>query len=104
MTRRRLANRRASESFDLMAQGLKFTCTVSRFPDGTLAEVFLQNHKAGSAAGLAAQDSAVVASLALQFGVPLDTLRKSLMRDGRGRPTSPLATALDMLADRDGQP
>jgi hypothetical protein len=104
MTRRRLANRRASTSFYLWAQGLRFTCTASWFPDGTLAEVFLQNHKAGSAAGLAAQDSAVVASLALQFGVPLDTLRKSLMRDGRGRPTSPLATALDMLADRDGQP
>ena len=29
--RTRLPNRRQSETFDLTAQGLKFTCTISRF-------------------------------------------------------------------------
>ena len=46
--RRRLPNRRISESFDLESQGLRFTCTASRFADGTLAEIFLTNHRAGS--------------------------------------------------------
>ena len=76
MTRQRLPNRRASQTFDVQAQGLKFTATVSRFADGNLAEVFLQNHRAGSAAGILANDAAVAASLALQFGCPVDVLRK----------------------------
>lgn len=101
--RHRLPNRRASETFDLEAQGLKFTCTVSRFPDGSLAEIFLQNHKAGSMAGINAQDAAVVCSLALQHGVPLDVIRRALMRDGSGRASGPLATALDLLAEREGE-
>src|ERR1700730_4517315 len=100
--RERLPNRRQSETFDLTAQGLKITCTISRFPDGSLGEIFLQNHKAGSMAGINAQDAAVVCSLALQYGVPHETIRKALMRDGQGRASGPLATALDMLAERNG--
>ena len=99
--RSRLPNRRASETFEIEAQGLRFTCTVSRFSDGTLAEIFLQNHKAGSMAGINAQDAAVVCSLALQHGVPLDAIRRALMRDGNGRASGPLATALDTLAERE---
>jgi hypothetical protein len=94
----RLPNRRASLTFDIEAQGLRFTCTASRYTDGTLAEVFLQNHKAGSMAGINAQDSAVICSLALQHGVPLETIRRALMRDSRGRASGPLAAALDRLA------
>jgi hypothetical protein len=104
MSRRiRLPNRGESETFGLEAQGLKFTCTASRFPCGRLAEIFLQNHKAGSMAGINAQDAAVVCSLALQHGVPLDVIRRALMRDFKGRASGPLATALDMLAERDEQ-
>ena len=29
--RRRLSNRRSSETFDIESQGLKFTCSVSRY-------------------------------------------------------------------------
>ena len=41
----------------------------------------------------------MVASIALQFGVPLDVLRHALMRDSQGRPSGPLAAALDRLAE-----
>ena len=102
--RRRLPNRRASETFDLESQGLKFTCTVSRFSDGSVAEIFLQNHKAGSMAGINAQDAAVVCSLALQHGVPFETIRRALKRDANGRPSGPLATALDLLAEDGSAP
>jgi hypothetical protein len=97
--RQRLPNRRPSETFDLASQGLKFTATVSRFTDGTVAEVFLQNHKAGSMAGINAQDAAVVCSIALQYGVPIEVIRKALMRDSHGRPSGPLGTALDLIAE-----
>ena len=98
----RLPNRRASESFNLESQGLRFTCTASRFADGSLAEVFLQNHKCGSMAAINAQDSAVVCSLALQYGVPLEVIRRALMRDAQGRASGPLGVALDRIAGDDG--
>ena len=96
--RRRLPNRRQAETFELEAGGLRYVCTIGRFADGTLAEVFLSNGKAGSDSDTAARDSAVVASIALQYGVPLDVLRHALMRDAQGRPSGPLGAALNYLA------
>jgi hypothetical protein len=95
--RQRLPNRRFSETFAVEAQGMKFTATISRFDDGQVAEIFLSNHRAGSDADANACDAAVVASIALQFGVPLETIRKALMRDGRGQARTPLAAALDVI-------
>jgi hypothetical protein len=62
--RRRLENRRASESFSFECGRHRFVATVSYFP-GTdqLAEIFLGNGRAGSDVDAAAKDSAVVASL-----------------------------------------
>jgi hypothetical protein len=97
--RRRLPNRRACTTSDFESQGLKFTASFSRFPDGDLAEIFLSNHKSGSDADTAAKDSAVVCSIALQYGVPLDVIRRALMRDSQGRASGPLAAALDIIAD-----
>jgi hypothetical protein len=75
--RQRLSNRRRlSESFPLELHGLRYTATFSRFDDGRIAEVFLQNHKPGSQSDSNARDAAVAASLALQFGCPLETLRR----------------------------
>lgn len=97
--RRRLPDRRASLTFDVTSHGLRFTCSASWFADGTLAEIFLQNHKAGSQAGINAQDAAVVCSIALQYGVPAGVIRHALMRDAQGHASGPLAAALDRLAE-----
>lgn len=67
-TRTRLPSRRPAETFELVAGGLKYTCTVGRFPDGRLAELFLTNHKAGSHADTAARDSAITFSIAVKHG------------------------------------
>jgi hypothetical protein len=98
VARQLLPNRRASETFELEVAGMKYRATVSRFADGRLAEIFLTNHKVGSHADTAARDSAVVASLALQHGVPLETIRRALLRDASGKASGPLGTALDELA------
>jgi len=71
MTKQRLPDRRASETFEITAGGMKYRATASRFADGWIA---------------------------LQHGVPLDVIRRALMRDGRGRPNGPLGVALDLLA------
>jgi len=70
---------------------------VSRFSDGRLAEIFLSNSKVGSHSDAAAKDSAVVASIALQYGVPVEVIRKALLRDSRDVASSPLGAALDHL-------
>jgi hypothetical protein len=100
--RRRLANRRNSTTFGIESQGLAFTVTVSSFDNGELAEVFITNHRASSGAGIMASDAAIAASLALQYGCPVETLRKALARDSQGRASGPLGCALDMIAASDG--
>jgi hypothetical protein len=71
MNRRRLLNRRFSQTFEVEVSGLKYTCTFSEFPDGTIGEIFLSNTKPSSQSDVNARDSAVAASLAFQFGCPL---------------------------------
>jgi ribonucleoside-diphosphate reductase alpha chain len=95
--RQRLPNRRGSITFDLEALGLTFTVTASKFNHGEIGEIFIQNHKTNSAAGILASDCAIAASLALQFGCPVETLSRALSRDAQGRATGPLGRALDLL-------
>jgi hypothetical protein len=99
--RERLPNRRAAETFDVEAVGMRYRATIGRYDDGRLAEIFLVNHKAGSQAGIMASDAAVVASIALQYGVPLDVIRGALMRDPRGKPSGPLGVVLDLIAEEE---
>jgi hypothetical protein len=80
----------------------RYSATISRFNDGRLGEIFIGNAKVGSHSDAAAKDAAVVASLALQYGVPLEVIRKALMRDLHGRASSPLGAALDLLAKEEG--
>jgi hypothetical protein len=94
----RLQNRRESLTFPFECNGLAYTATVSFFPNGDLAEIFLGNAKAGSHSDSAAKDSAVVCSIALQHGIPVEAIRGALLRDAQGHASSPLGAALDILA------
>src|SRR6516225_10702321 len=98
MSRERLPNRRWSETFTLELHGLHYLASFSRFDDGRVAEVFLQDHKPASQSDSNARDSAIAASLALQFGCPLDVLRRALLRDAQGNASTPLGQALDRIA------
>jgi ribonucleoside-diphosphate reductase alpha chain len=95
--RTRPPNRRASINFTFECAGLRYTATVSGFADGSIGEVFLTNHKVNSQADVNARDAAVVASLALQYGVPIDVIRKALTRNADGTASGPLGTALDLI-------
>jgi hypothetical protein len=98
--RERLPNRRLAESFELEVNGLRYACTIGRFPDGRIGEIFLSNHKSNSAADTNARDSAIVCSIALQYGADLETIRRALCRDSHGNPSGPLGTALDLIGGR----
>ena len=101
-SRERLRNRRHSETFTLGLHGLHYVASFSRFDDGRVAEVFL-HHKPASQSDSHARDSAIAASLALQFGCPLDVLRRALLRDAQGRASTPLGRALDIIAENEGR-
>jgi hypothetical protein len=91
--RERLPDRRKAELVDFEHNGRKWTATVGRFADGRVAEVFLDTSK-GAAIGELAADAAIVASLALQSGCALETLRHAL----QDRQAGPLGTALALAA------
>jgi hypothetical protein len=101
MSRQRLPNRRASENFTFELNGLRFTATVSRLPDGRIAELFLNNHKAGNQVDTNARDAAILLSFALQHGADIESIRKALCRDSRGRALGPVSAALDLLANQE---
>ena len=99
--RARLPNRRASETFELECAGLRYTCTISRFPDGRIGELFLTNQKSNSAADCIARDTAITFSIAVQHGADPETIRCAVCRDSHGRATGPLGTAMDIIFERE---
>jgi hypothetical protein len=97
MNRERLPNRRAAETFEVEADGLRYTATVSRFADGRIGELFLTNHKSNSQADTNARDSSIAFSFAVQHGADPHAISQALCRDSRGRASGPLGAALDLL-------
>ena len=98
--RERLPNRRASENYTFELHGLRYTATVSRFADGRLGELFLNNHKAGNQSDTNARDAAIILSLAVQHGADVEAIRRALCRDSQGRPLGRIAAALDLLTEQ----
>lgn len=83
-----LPSRRSNISFNFEHDGRIYHATATRYEDGRLAEIFLDCEKIGSAAQLHAETTAVLASLALQHGVPERTLINAV--------NGPLKTALEL--------
>ena len=97
-TRERPPDRRPSEPFDFQAMDLRFTASISRYPDGRIAELFCDNHKAGSQIGTLVRDAAILLSFALQHGADIEAIRRALCRDNSGRALGPIGQALDLIA------
>jgi hypothetical protein len=99
-TRARLPNRRLAETFELKVGELHYVCTIGRFADGRIGELFLSNHKSNSAADTNARDAAITFSMAVQHGADPEAIRNALCRDSRGRASGPLGAALDQILGR----
>jgi hypothetical protein len=95
--RERLNNRRACETFDVEVGGLHYTATISRYGDGRIAELFLSNHKNNSGADVAARESSIAFSFAVQHGADAELIRRALCRDAHGNACGPLGQALDIV-------
>jgi hypothetical protein len=96
-TRTRLPNRRETETLGFKHRGNSFTLTIGRWSDGRLAEIFISSEKPGSELEAIARDAAITASLAFQFGCPLNMLRAALTQDHGGGPATLLGAALDSI-------
>lgn len=105
MSREVLPNRREAETFafsyalDVGQTPFRFIATVGRYPDGRIAEVFLNAVKNGTPVDHSVRDAATVVSLALQHGTSLDTVRHAMGRRPNGEAMSPIGACLDILAN-----
>ena len=73
--------------------------TIGRFPDGIIGEVFIDGGKSGQDVQSTARDAAVAISLALQHGVPIETIRHAVTRCSDGSTSSILGAAVDRISD-----
>lgn len=103
--RRRLPNRRLHVTEEIAAaDGMRITATVGFDPygdgDGAPAELFLsggedgKGAKVGSVMAAILEDACVVISVALQHGIPVEALRRSVSSDR----ASPIGAALELVA------
>ena len=110
--RTRLPNRRPSHVETLEAAGQKFTACIGFDPGtGQPREVFLDGGKGGSQFDGILADAATVISIALQYGVPIHALAKSVGRSPNlatmpgssdqliagNHAASPIGAAVDLL-------
>jgi len=98
-----LPQRRYAESFDLafpVYSDKLYTVTLGCHPDGRLAEVFISSHrKIGADADLAARDTAILISLALQHGATVEGLAHAMTHNAQAQPEGLAGRVLAELMD-----
>lgn len=104
MTRVTLPYRRQSALREVMFAGRVYTVCVGFYSDGRPAEVFADGAKEGSDVQATISDACVLVSLALQHGIELDGLGRSLGRvplpTGGEGPASIIGAIIAAIAPR----
>ena len=101
--RSRVPDRREHEVFEFEHLGLHYTAGIGRYGHGPIGEVFLDSNKSGTAIQTYARDSAVVLSMLLQHGCPIETIRHAVTRNSDGKAAGPIGALLDLLAGAHGE-
>ena len=98
-TRATLPLRRRCETFELRhgGQNTPYQVTLGYYDSNEIGEVFISGSKAGSTTEAVARDGAVLLSIALQHGVPLETIKHALTREGNGTPSTIIGAVVDRL-------
>ena len=111
MSRAHLANRRAARSFEIehfdplagpQGMSLRFHISIGGYSDGAPGEVFVAAlGKAGKGSMLEAiaRDIAILISLGVQYGAPIDVMRRAMTRDEKDRPVTVAGAVLDAMED-----
>ena len=100
MKREALPQRRLCETYELQHGGKRatFHVTHGHHPDGRVGEVFITGAKSGTEVEANVRDCAILVSLALQHGVPVQTMVAAITREGDGSPSTIIGAVLDQLA------
>jgi hypothetical protein len=102
--RRTLPPRRHVETFEVRhgPKGAAFQVSVGYYetaaPFLSPAEVFISGSKAGSEHEGVARDGAVLLSIALQYGVPIDVIRGAMTSNEDGSPMTIVGAVVERLA------
>jgi hypothetical protein len=102
MTREVLPMRRGCDTFPVQFETFNMLASVGYFPDGRPAEVFVSGNKVGSAVEALARDAAIVLSIALQHGTPLDTIVNAITRNPDSTPSTLFGALVDKMAELPG--
>jgi ribonucleoside-diphosphate reductase alpha chain len=100
MSRTNLPNRRPCETFTFSLAGLSYVASVGFDDKGRPMELFLGSGKAGTHLAIATQEAAILTSLAMQYGAPLETLRNASLRAEGGAAEGAVGHVLDLLWNR----
>ena len=104
MSRDLLPNKREAETFTVSFGGEKYDVTIGTYDDGRVGEVFINRIRDKAAAKLGThldgvcRDGAILLSLALQHGTPIETIRHAVTRDESNRPATIMGAIVDRIA------
>jgi hypothetical protein len=96
-----LPNRRAGQNFEMRHGGknTSFIITTGCYPDGRVGEVFISGAKAGSEVDAVARDGAILLSMCLQHGVPIETIKHAMTREADGSASTIVGAVVDRLLE-----
>jgi hypothetical protein len=92
-----LPQRRANETFDLRVGAHLFSVTVGYYAGMRVGEVFINGGRTGSDMDAVTRDAAVLLSIALQYGVPVETIAHAVTRESNGSASSIIGAVVDRL-------
>jgi hypothetical protein len=92
-----LPNRRYHETFSLRHWDMIYKIGFGRDSEGIVKEVFINCGRSGEQSETLARDSAILLSIALQYGIPIEAIKKSITRNVDGSPTGPIGAIIDLL-------
>jgi hypothetical protein len=100
-----LPQRRRAETIEMQhgGQNNTFQVTIGYYADGSIGEVFVSGAKAGSNVDALCRDAAIMLSLALQHGTPLDLMKHAITREGDGAPSTIIGAVVDKLTNKGGR-
>src|SRR5215471_12110943 len=96
--RTRLPMRRPHDSFRCQIEGIEYAIGIGRAGEGgPVAEIWLDASKVGSSIAALANDAAIMGSLLLQHGCPIETIRHALTRNNDGAFASAIGKVFDEI-------
>lgn len=105
--REELPARRSHDSFRFTIENITYVGGYGREMAGTsfdphvtgrITEVWCNAGKVGSGLEALANDAAILASLGLQYGIPIDVMRAAITRNSDKTAAGPIGVLLDVIA------